>query len=115
MIEWLGISHLVELSGAEAIWGFLTPLVAFVAFFVLQLVLPGRRLPGYVINPDTGEPRSYRLNGLLVFAVVVIVWYLELTGMPRDWFYRSHALRGGRRNSCHRCPSGYGGVQPAAR
>ena len=97
MIEWLGISHLFELSGTEAIAGFLTPLVIFAVFFVAQLILPARRVPGYVINPETGQPRNYRLNGLLVFVIAEIVWALELTGMPRDWFYRSsvYAVAGG--------------------
>ena len=88
---------LFELSGAEAIAGFLTPLAIFAVFFLAQFILPGRRVPGYVINPETGEPRSYRLNGILVFAIALIVWALELTGMPRDWFYRSsvYAVAGG--------------------
>ena len=66
-------------------------------FFVVQLVLPGRWVPGYVINPETGKPRNYRLNGLLVFLIVLIVWALELTGLPLDWFYRSsvYAVAGG--------------------
>ena len=77
--------------------GFFTPLAVFVVFFLAQLILPGRRLPGYVINPETGEPRSYRLNGLLVFALALVAWAFELTGMPRDWFYRSsvYAVAGG--------------------
>ncbi len=97
MVDWLGIEHLFELSWVEAIAGFLTPLAVFAAFFVVQVVLPGRRVPGYVIDEKTGEPRSYRLNGILVFAVAVVVWALELTGMPRDWFYRSsiYAVVGG--------------------
>ncbi len=97
MVEWLGIGHLLELSGTEAIAGYLTPLAIFAVFFVLQVVLPARRVPGYVIDPETGKPRNYRLNGLLVFAIVVIVWAFELTGMPRDWFYRSsiYAVVGG--------------------
>ncbi len=33
MIEWLGISHLFELSGTEALAGFLTPLAICAAFF----------------------------------------------------------------------------------
>ena len=41
MIDWLGIDHLVELSGTEAILGFLTPLFIFVAFFLAQVLLPG--------------------------------------------------------------------------
>ena len=97
MIEWLGIGHLFELSRTEAIVGFFTPLVIFAVFFLAQLMLPGRRVPGYVINPQTGEPRNYRLNGILVFALALIVWAFELTGMPRDWFYRSsiYAVAGG--------------------
>ena len=97
MIELLGIGHFFELSRTEAIAGFFTPLVVFAAFFVAQLALPGRWVPGYVIDPETGEPRKYRLNGLLVFVVAQIVWAFELTGMPRDWFYRStvYAVAGG--------------------
>ncbi|MXX46217.1 MAG: ergosterol biosynthesis protein [Acidimicrobiia bacterium] len=97
MIEWLGIGHLFELSGSEAIAGFLTPLVVFAVFFLLQLILPARKAPGYVTDPATGEPRRYRLNGLLVYLVVLIVWAFELTGMERVWFYRSsvYAVAGG--------------------
>ncbi len=97
MIESLGISHFFELSRTEAILGFFTPLAVFAVFFLAQVILPGRRLPGYVINPETGEPRSYRLNGLLVFALALVAWAFELTGMPRDWFYRSsvYAVAGG--------------------
>ena len=97
MIEWLGIEHLFELSPTEAIAGFFTPLIIFAVFFVVQLIVPDVRVPGYVINTETGESRNYRLNGLLVFAIAVIVWAFELTGMPRDWFYRSafYAMAGG--------------------
>ena len=89
MIEWLGIEHLFEFSPPEAILGFFTPLIIFAVFFVVQLIMPGHRVPGYVINLQTGEPRNYRLNGILVYAIAVIVWATEVTGMPRDWFYRS--------------------------
>ena len=97
MIEWLGIEHLFELSPTEAVLGFFTPLIIFAVFFVAQVVLPARRVPGYVTNPETGQPRNYRLNGLLVFIIAIIVWATEVTGMPRDWFYRSavYAVAGG--------------------
>lgn len=52
MIEWLGIGHLFELSQSEAIAGFLTPLVVFAVFFLVQIILPGKWVPGYVINSD---------------------------------------------------------------
>ena len=97
MIEWPGTSHLFELSGMEAVAGLFTPLAIFFVFFVAQIILPTRRDPGYVINPDTGEPRRYRLNGILVFAIALIVWALDLTGMGRVRFYRSsiYAVAGG--------------------
>ena len=64
MVDWLGIGHLFELSRTEATLGFFTPLAIFAVFFLAQLILPGRWVPGYVINPETGEPRKYRLNGI---------------------------------------------------
>ena len=67
MLEWLGIDHLFELSRTEAIAGVFTPLAIFAVFFLAHLILPARRVPGYVINPGTGKPRTYRLNGILVF------------------------------------------------
>ena len=97
MIDWLGIDHLFVVSQTEAIAGFFTPLAVFVVFFLAQTVLPGKRVPGYVIDPQTGQAREYRLNGILVFAIALIVWFFELTGMPRDWFYRTsiYAVAGG--------------------
>ena len=97
MFDWLGIGHLTELTAGEAVLAFLTPLFVMAAFFVLQMVIPGKRVPGYVIDPQTGQPRGYRLNGLAVFVVAQVLWWFELTGMPRDWFYRSslYAVAGG--------------------
>ena len=54
MIEWLGIGHLFELTRTEAILGFFTPLIVYAVFFLVQLILPGRWVPGYVINQETG-------------------------------------------------------------
>ena len=97
MPDWLGVDHLFELSTGEAIAGFFTPLAIFAVFALAQIILPARRVPGYVIDRETGQPRNYRLNGLLVFVIAVIVWATEVTGMPRDWFYRSsvYAVVGG--------------------
>jgi len=58
MTVWLGIGHLFELSRTEAIAGFFTPLLIFAVFLLAQLILPGKRVPGYVINPETGKPRN---------------------------------------------------------
>ncbi|WP_420626499.1 DUF1295 domain-containing protein [Candidatus Poriferisodalis sp.] len=97
MIDWLGIGHLFELSGGQVVLGFGTPLFVCAAVFVAHMILPARRVTGYVADRKTGEPRRYRLNGLAVFVLAHIVWWFELTGMPRDWFYRStmYAVAGG--------------------
>ncbi len=97
MPDWLGVDHLFDLSTGEAIAGFFTPLAIFAVFALAQTILPARRVPGYVIDEQTGYPRNYRLNGLLVFVLAIIVWATEVTGMPRDWFYRSsvYAVAGG--------------------
>ena len=97
MIEWLGIEHFFELTETEKLAGFFTPLAIFIVFFLLQVILPGMRVPGYVRDKETGEPRKYRLNGILVFVIAVLVWAFEATGMPRDWFFRTtmYALAGG--------------------
>ena len=89
MIDWLGIGHLFELSATEWVAGFFTPLAVFVAFFVAQYVLPARRVPGYVTDAATGEPRSYRLNGLLVYVLALALWAIAPFGFERDWFYRA--------------------------
>ncbi|MCY4050410.1 MAG: hypothetical protein OXF60_02830 [Gammaproteobacteria bacterium] len=97
MSEWLGISHLFELSTREAIAGFFTPLGVFVVVFFLQMTLPVKKVTGYVIDSKTGRPRHYRLNGLLVYLVLLLIWAFELFGLPHDWFYRStiYAVAGG--------------------
>ena len=97
MADWLGIDHLIELNRTEAVLGFLTPLIVYAVFFVAHVLIPGRRVKGYVANRDTGQPRNYRLNGLAVFLLAQLVWWLQLTGLPRDWFYRSavYAVVGG--------------------
>ncbi len=89
MIESIGLEHLFDLTATEKILAFFTPLIIFAAFAVAQMALSAVKVTGYVTNPETGEPRTYRLNGLLVFAIAVIIWATEVTGMPRDWFYRS--------------------------
>lgn len=89
MIDALGLEHLFDLTATEKILAFFTPLVIFSVFLVAQLALTGRWVPGYVTNAETGKPRNYRLNGLLVFIIAVVIWATEATGMPRDWFYRS--------------------------
>lgn len=55
----------------------------------MHLVLPARKVVGYVRDAHTGELLQYRLNGLLVMMISVGVWILVgLSGLlPWDWLY----------------------------
>ncbi|MEW6433944.1 MAG: DUF1295 domain-containing protein [Myxococcota bacterium] len=55
-----------------ALW----PLVIYLVITVLMLVVPGRWVDGYVVNPETGKPHRYRLNGLRVLILTVAAWAL---------------------------------------
>ncbi len=70
--------------------GFLAPAVVYAFIFLLQLVLPGRWVRGYVTAPDSTEKLRYRLNGLLVLCVVVGCWFLlgYYEWLPWNWLYQ---------------------------
>jgi len=73
----------------EHVAGFFAPWLIYAAILGLHLVLPARRVVGYVKDPGTGKLCEYRLNGLLVLVVLVVVWaVLGVTGaLPWDWLY----------------------------
>ena len=69
--------------------GWFAPLAIYIAILILHLSLPARRVEGYAVDAVTGRPLTYRLNGLLVFAVVVGIWLAagEQGWLSRDWLY----------------------------
>lgn len=54
--------------------GILYVLGIYAVVFLLHLVVPGRWVDGYVINPKTQKPYRYHLNGLRVFALTIGLW-----------------------------------------
>jgi delta14-sterol reductase len=56
--------------------------ILFALVLVLQLLLPGRWVTGYAIDPASGARLRYRLNGLLTFVVVIALWALACS---RGW------------------------------
>ncbi|MFM9863203.1 MAG: DUF1295 domain-containing protein [Micropepsaceae bacterium] len=56
--------------------GFLAPLGVYAIVTLLHLIVPARTVDGYVIDPATGKPHRYRLNGLIVFALTIALWAL---------------------------------------
>ena len=73
----------------DAIAGFFSSWLIFAGIFSLHLVLPARRVSGYVKKDATDELLSYRLNGPLVLTLAIGIWVaLGFSGViPWDWMW----------------------------
>jgi delta14-sterol reductase len=73
----------------DTLLGFLAPWAIYAGLLVLHLVLPARRVVGYVRDERSGELLHYRLNGLLVLITTVGLWLVAgVSGsMPWDWLW----------------------------
>ena len=73
----------------EQALAFLAPVLIYAIIFILNAVLPGRWVTGYVTKQNSTEKLRYRLNGIVVLFTVVLIWFLlgykEI--MPWDWLY----------------------------
>jgi hypothetical protein len=82
----------------EKILGLFAPVIIMAVIFLLNMVLPARKVGGYITKPGSSEKVEYRLNGILVFVVTVSLWaILGLTDIiPFDYLYsyRWHGLTG---------------------
>ena len=63
----------------------LWPLGIFGLVFLLNLIVPGRWVDGYVVDPKTGRPLRYHLNGLWVFAGVIGAWFAACSKGWLQW------------------------------
>ena len=70
--------------------GFFASWIVFAGILGLHLLLPARRVAGYARDERSGEPLGYRLNGLLVFGVIVGAWFAAgWSGLlPWDWLWQ---------------------------
>jgi protein-S-isoprenylcysteine O-methyltransferase Ste14 len=82
----------------EKVFGFFSPFFIYILIFILNALLPGRWVTGYVIKTGSTEKLKYRLNGLLVLAVVLITWIIFCYSGILDWdwlyTYRWYTLAG---------------------
>ena len=80
------------------LFGFLLPLFVYALVLALHLVVPARRVDGYVRDAATGRPLRYRLNGLAVAAITVALYVLAarrgLVAWDLFWTWRWHAAAG---------------------
>jgi protein-S-isoprenylcysteine O-methyltransferase Ste14 len=70
--------------------GFLAPGVIYAGVLALHLLLPARRVEGYVRDERRSEPLRYRLNGLLVLLVTLALWAGAgaTRFLPWDWLWQ---------------------------
>jgi len=69
--------------------GFLAPVLLSVLILFLNAFLPGRWVTGYIPRKDSSEKMRYRLNGILVFIITILIWFLlgYFKIVPFDWLY----------------------------
>ena len=69
--------------------GFFAPWLIYAGILVLHLMLPARRVEGYVRDEHSGQRLRYRLNGPLVLVVSVGAWLAAgYSGVvPWDWLW----------------------------
>ncbi|MCL2759962.1 MAG: ERG4/ERG24 family protein, partial [Treponema sp.] len=72
------------------ILGFLTPFIVYAGITFLHLIIPARKLKGYVKHETTGELLRYRLNGIVVLITSVFIWFFlgRFKIVPFDWLYQ---------------------------
>jgi delta14-sterol reductase len=72
------------------VFGFFTPWIAYAIITLLHVILPGKWIKGYVKDDKSGETLRYRLNGIFVLAVSVLLWAALglLNLVPFDWLYQ---------------------------
>jgi len=75
----------------KLVLGLLTPLASYAVITLLHIILPARKVKGYVKNDTTGEVLNYRLNGILVLPAAIIIWFLLgfYNIVPFDWLYQT--------------------------
>ncbi|MFN8255070.1 MAG: DUF1295 domain-containing protein [Bacteroidales bacterium] len=82
----------------ETLAGFFSPFLVYVLITLLHLLLPGRNVNGYINKTGTDEKMKYKLNGIIVLFIVVILWiFFCISGLLEwNWFYlqRYNSLAG---------------------
>ena len=73
----------------EKTLGFLAPVIVSMLIFILNAILPGRWVTGYITKPGSTEKMRYHLNGIFVFFSVILIWFFlgYFKIVPFDWLY----------------------------
>jgi protein-S-isoprenylcysteine O-methyltransferase Ste14 len=73
----------------DKIIAFLAPVLISGLIFGLNALLPGKWVTGYIRKKDSEEKMRYHLNGIFVFFVTLLIWFLTgyFNVLPFDWLY----------------------------
>ncbi len=71
--------------------GLITPLIVYAGITLLHLIIPVKRIKGYVKNEITGEVMNYRINGKFVLWASILIWFLlgYFNIVPYAWLYET--------------------------
>lgn len=71
--------------------GLITPLITYAVITLLHLIIPVKKIKGYVKNETTGEVMNYRINGKFVLWTSILLWFLlgYVNIVPYTWFYET--------------------------
>ena len=74
--------------------GLITPLVVYAMITLLHIIIPVKRIKGYVKNEITGEVMNYRANGKFVLLASILLWFLlgYFNIVPYVWLYETRWL-----------------------
>ncbi len=71
--------------------GLITPFIAYLMITLLHIIIPAKRMKGYVKNEMTGEVMHYRINGKYVLWTSILIWFLlgHFNLVPYTWLYET--------------------------
>ena len=74
--------------------GLITPLVAYALITLLHVLIPVKKIKGYVKNEVSGEVMNYRINGKFVLVISILIWFLlgYFHIVPYVWLYETRWL-----------------------
>ncbi len=82
----------------DKIMGILAPVVIMAVIFILNALLPGRWVSGYITKPGSPEKMRYHLNGIFVFLVMGGLWVAlgitDIVSFDYLYHYRWYGLAG---------------------
>ena len=71
--------------------GLITPLLAYATITILHMVIPAKKIKGYVKNEITGQVMNYRINGKIVLPTCILLWFAlgHFGIVPYTWLYEN--------------------------